>query len=156
MECLAYFMSWTLQELIAPETVIFYDKQWNEIGTKRTASLQTVIVEKTGIREDVWSGSRPIFDCRVAERMSWAASRETSREEDMAYCLLGLFDTNMLLIYGEGAKAFQRLQEEILKRNADHLLLHGDGCLNRDSDILAFWHHIHSAFLRKKKLSLVG
>jgi hypothetical protein len=56
----------------------------------------------------------------VAERMSWAATRKTTRIEDMAYCLLGIFGVNMPLIYGEGIKAFLRLQEEIIKISLDH------------------------------------
>lgn len=59
----------------------------------------------------------------VAQRMSWAANRVTTRVEDMAYCLLGIFDVNMPLLYGEGPKAFQRLQEEIMKVSADQSLL---------------------------------
>lgn len=51
--------------------------------------------------------------------MSWASGRVTTREEDIAYCLLGIFDVNMPLLYGEGGKAFMRLQEEIIKRSND-------------------------------------
>ena len=51
--------------------------------------------------------------------MSWAAHRETSRKEDEAYCLLGLFEVNMPLLYGEEEKAFTRLQEEIIRSNSD-------------------------------------
>lgn len=47
--------------------------------------------------------------------MSWASMRETTRLEDEAYCLLGIFGINMPLLYGEGARAFQRLQHEIIK-----------------------------------------
>ena len=60
-----------------------------------------------------------LYDCSVAERMSWAASRRTTRVEDEAYCLLGLFGVSMPLIYGEGRMAFMRLQEEIIKRSTD-------------------------------------
>lgn len=60
----------------------------------------------------------------VAQKMRWASSRQTTREEDMAYCLLGIFDVHMVLIYGEGLiEAFRRLQEEILKRSDDHSIL---------------------------------
>lgn len=55
----------------------------------------------------------------LAQRMSWAATRETTRIEDEAYSLLGIFDVNMPLIYGEGRKAFLRLQEEIVRRSRD-------------------------------------
>lgn len=51
--------------------------------------------------------------------MSWAANRDTTRPEDEAYCLLGIFDVSMSMIYGEGSKAFQRLQEEILRKTTD-------------------------------------
>lgn len=54
--------------------------------------------------------------------MSWASDRKTTRVEDEAYSLLGIFDVNMPLIYGEGRKAFQRLQEEIVKRSRDQSL----------------------------------
>jgi len=58
--------------------------------------------------------------------MSWAATRETTREEDIAYCLMGIFDANMPLLYGEGLKAFSRLQQEILKESTDQSLLAWD------------------------------
>ncbi|CAN9164075.1 unnamed protein product [Alternaria sp. RS040] len=75
--------------------------------------------------------------------MSWASNRQTKRKEDMAYCLLGLFEVHMPLIYGEGAKAFLRLQEEIIKRNNDLSIfawnsvpqLHGD--IERHTGIFA-------------------
>jgi len=62
---------------------------------------------------------RAITDYSVAQRMSWASGRLTTRTEDIAYCLLGIFDVNMPLLYGEGWKAFRRLQEEIVKHNND-------------------------------------
>ena len=58
-------------------------------------------------------------DVSIAQRMSWASHRSTTRIEDEAYCLLGLFGINMPLIYGEGRRAFLRLQEEILQRSSD-------------------------------------
>ncbi|EXJ53482.1 uncharacterized protein A1O5_13258 [Cladophialophora psammophila CBS 110553] len=64
--------------------------------------------------------SRNLAESSVAQRMSWAASRVTTRAEDGAYCLLGLFGANMSLLYGEGQRAFFRLQEEIIKYNDDH------------------------------------
>jgi hypothetical protein len=51
--------------------------------------------------------------------MSWASKRETTRVEDTAYCLMGLFGVNMLPLYGEGRKAFMRLQLEILRMSDD-------------------------------------
>lgn len=76
----------------------------------------------TGIHGDLLSHKVSIRRASVAERMSWAATRETTREEDIAYCLMGIFAVNMPLLYGEGPKAFSRLQEEIMKQSDDHLL----------------------------------
>lgn len=110
---------WTLQELIAPRKVIFYDRTWNKIGTKW--NLGPAIEAVTGIPNVVLAGSehQMYMHWSVAQKLSWAAGRETSRIEDRAYSLLGLFHVNMPLLYGEGAKAFERLQLEILQKYAD-------------------------------------
>lgn len=111
---------WTLQELIAPEFVEFYAKDWSEIGTK--SSLEPWIAEITGINVYVLRGVSPsVFS--IFERMTWAKYRETTREEDMAYCLLGIFQINMPLLYGEGKKAFKRLQYELLQHHDDLTIL---------------------------------
>jgi hypothetical protein len=111
---------WTLQELLAPRIVTFFDSRWRKLGTKQSCSQQ--ISSATGIPEDVVVG-RPIQTCNVAQRMSWASQRQSTRDEDIAYCLWGLFDVHMSPIYGEGAEnAFLRLQEEILRQSADHTL----------------------------------
>ncbi|KAH7406944.1 HET and ankyrin domain protein [Phaeosphaeria sp. MPI-PUGE-AT-0046c] len=111
---------WTLQELIAPATLIFFDETWTPLGSK--IDLQHAVSECTGIPASVLSGSEHFETFSIAQRMSWAAKRVTTRVEDMAYCMLGLFDINMPLIYGEGENAFMRLQEEILKISEDHSL----------------------------------
>jgi hypothetical protein len=110
---------WTLQELIAPVVVEFYDKDWKEIGTKE--KLRHQIATNTGIDIDVLAGKSP-RSCNVAVRLSWASHRETTRLEDEAYCLLGLFGVNMPLLYGDGQQAFRRLQEEILRVEEDYSL----------------------------------
>lgn len=111
---------WTLQELIAPATLVFFDETWTPLGSK--IDLQRVVSECTGIPAGVLSGAEHFETFSIAQRMSWAAKRVTTRIEDMAYCMLGLFDINMPLIYGEGENAFMRLQEEILKISEDHSL----------------------------------
>jgi hypothetical protein len=103
---------WTLQELLAPKYVEFYAQDWSEIGTK--ASLGSLIKSITGIMH-----LSSFQNASVAEKMSWASRRETTRPEDQAYCLMGLFDVNMPTIYGEGEKAFIRLQLEILSQTND-------------------------------------
>jgi hypothetical protein len=111
---------WTLQELIAPGVVVFYDRDWRDIGTK--TSRQQEISRITGIDIHVLSGNEP-WSCNVAQRMSWASRRMTTRSEDIAYSLMGLFNVNMPLLYGEGGtKAFRRLQEEIMKGEEDYSL----------------------------------
>ncbi|CAG9988231.1 unnamed protein product [Clonostachys byssicola] len=110
---------WTLQELIAPKKVEFYDTEWNYIGEKH--EMASEIRDITGIDKFVIQGS-PLEQVSVAKKMSWAAHRETRRKEDIAYCLFGIFGVNMPLVYGEGSKAFLRLQEEILRRSDDQTI----------------------------------
>jgi Heterokaryon incompatibility protein (HET) len=104
---------WTLQELIAPASVEFFSKDGERLGNK--ASLERHVHEITRIPVPALKGS-PLSDFSITERMSWAESRQTTREEDKAYSLLGIFDVAMPLIYGEGReKALNRLREEIDK-----------------------------------------
>lgn len=110
---------WTLQELIAPRAMSFFDKNWKLFGTKET--LRSTLAGITGIDEP-YLGGADIRTASVARRMSWAAGRITTKVEDIAYSLFGIFDVNMPLLYGEGMKAFQRLQEEILNNIDDHSL----------------------------------
>jgi hypothetical protein len=115
---------WTLQELLAPGLVYFVDKSWKVVlGEKR--KLCYVISEITGIKswvlEQTGTTTRlpALNSCSVAQKMSWAARRTCTRE-DSAYCLIGLFKVQMPLLYGEGGRgAFQRLQQEILKKSTD-------------------------------------
>ncbi|KAL4066286.1 heterokaryon incompatibility protein-domain-containing protein [Scleroderma yunnanense] len=109
---------WTLQEMIAPSDLRFFNKAWQPIGDKRT--LAPTLTGITGVPQhiltDGLSGNRPC----VAQIMSWAADRRTTRVEDRAYSLMGLLDVNMPMLYGEGKKAFQRLQMEIIRVSNDH------------------------------------
>lgn len=116
-DCRWFTRGWTLQELIAPTTLLFFDQDWNPIGTKEELDAEIEII--TGIVPWVLNGLMPLSTIPLAKRMSWAAGRQTCRVEDMAYCLLGIFDVNMPMIYGEGSRAFARLQEEILKKTTD-------------------------------------
>ena len=105
---------WTLQELLAPNFVVFYDQSWVELGTR--SSLSDQISKTTGIKYDHMI--RPLR-ASVAAKMSWASRRRTTRIEDIAYSLMGLFEVNMPLLYGEGRNAFTRLQHEIVKISDD-------------------------------------
>ncbi|ROW05700.1 hypothetical protein VMCG_05161 [Cytospora schulzeri] len=135
---------WTLQELIAPAVVEFYNKDWAEIGTK--VSLSSTLEKITSIPAALFTQAwhtlcaggmarQSLNLLSVAQKLSWAATRKTTRAEDIAYCLMGLFDVHMPLLYGEGeAKAFARLQAEIAKNTNDQSLfawgswLDEDGC----------------------------
>jgi len=103
---------WTLQELIAPVSIEFYSQDGYRLGDRTTLIRQIQWI--TGIAEAALRGS-PLSSFTVEERISWARKRNTKREEDEAYSLLGLFGIHMPLIYGEGRKsALTRLQKEIV------------------------------------------
>ncbi|KAF2828992.1 HET-domain-containing protein [Ophiobolus disseminans] len=108
---------WTLQELIAPKDLIFFDRNWEFRGTResRAGDISTI----TGIPTSVLHQYVELSEIPIAQRFSWASTRETTRVEDRAYSLLGIFDINMAMMYGEGQKAFIRLQEHILSQSAD-------------------------------------
>lgn len=119
---------WTLQELLAPDLVLFFDSDWRPFGSLGTGAvlsnnassfpdLADTVSTVSGIRKEHLSG--PWHSSSIAQKMSWAAKRFTTRIEDEAYCLLGIFGVNMPLLYGEGRKAFQRLQQELVKNSND-------------------------------------
>lgn len=122
---------WTLQELIAPDHVVFYSRSWTHLGTKK--ALSSFLSRITGIDQLCIRKERPLKDYSIAQRMSWAGDRSTTRPEDMAYCLLGIFGINLPLIYGEGNRAFIRLQEEIIRTSDDHSILAFDTILSTNS-----------------------
>jgi hypothetical protein len=104
---------WTLQELIAPASVEFFSQEHDRLGSKQ--SLEEIIHEITKIAIPALRG-KPLSDFKIKERFSWVGDRETKRQEDKAYSLLGIFDISMPLLYGEGReKAFVRLREAIAK-----------------------------------------
>lgn len=112
---------WCLQELIAPSKVEFYAKHWTDIGTRW--SLHETIRDITGIPSSVLLDGDGLQKGSIAQKMSWASQRRTTRDEDEAYCLLGILDVNMPLLYGEGRKAFRRLLSEILREHEDYSFL---------------------------------
>jgi hypothetical protein len=122
--CRWFERGWTLQELIAPSTLHFFDQDWTFIGNRNDLSGQ--ISRRTNIPWEVLM-NRPwplsiqslLTSYPIAMRMSWASGRTTTRPEDMAHSLLGIFNINMPLLYGEGDRAFSRLQEELIKKSND-------------------------------------
>ncbi|KAI0537703.1 hypothetical protein GGR58DRAFT_513583 [Xylaria digitata] len=113
---------WTLQELLAPKNLRFYNSEWHTLGTK--GSMWAILEEITGVPRRFLLGIAELYTAGIAQRMSWAAQRDTKRKEDLAYCLLGVFGVSMPMIYGEGGnQAFFRLQEQIMKISKDDSIL---------------------------------
>jgi hypothetical protein len=119
--------AWTLQELLAPKVVWprvsstkFYSHKWRLLGDKNALVHVVSMITRVPIKYLVGDA---LGGASISMRMSWAAGRQATRAEDIAYSLLGIFDVNMPLLYGEGkTKAFRRLQEEIMKLSEDETL----------------------------------
>lgn len=122
---------WTLQELIAPTIVLFTDCQWNVIGHKEGGQHESTsllphmgpqindrISRRTKVPANVLLDPADLDQVSYEVRLSWMNERHTTRVEDQAYCLLGIFDIYMPLIYGERQQATRRLLNEILRRHA--------------------------------------
>jgi hypothetical protein len=140
---------WTLQELIAPTTMKFYTKGWEVLlagweNDKKNEDLLLKLQDATGIERDHITDFKPGPD-HLREKMIWASQRTTTREEDMAYSLLGIFNVGMYINYGEGGEeAFYRLQEQIIKTTRDKGLFEWYGEPSKQSSMLAshprcFW-----------------
>ncbi|RYP60441.1 hypothetical protein DL770_009997 [Monosporascus sp. CRB-9-2] len=112
---------WTLQELLAPSREVFFAKDWTVLGDRNQLSIS--ISEIARIHIGALRDRSTIWQYSVAQRMSWAADRQTTRQEDVAYCLLGIFNIQMPMLYGEGIDAFQRLQRAIIKITDDQTIL---------------------------------
>ncbi|KIJ59934.1 hypothetical protein HYDPIDRAFT_139883 [Hydnomerulius pinastri MD-312] len=123
---------WTLQELLAPKRMKFFNMKWEpltdqEDDKEEDTPLMDLIVEATGIPEDDIYDFSPAPD-HVDERMSWAAGRRTTRAEDVAYSLMGIFDVSIQIAYGEGAEhAFCRLVEAIMLAGGSSSVLNWAG-----------------------------
>lgn len=118
---------WTLQELLAPTKIVFFSKTWMRLADIGMGGDDKEILRKlsgiTNIAKDVISGEKDPKRVTTSGRISWVAKRNTTRDEDLAYCLMGLFDVHMPILYGEGLKkAFMRLQLEIIKRSSDETI----------------------------------
>ena len=145
LQCEAHFRDskwftrgWTLQELLAPHSVEFYSKEHIKLGNKR--SLERQIHETTGIAIKALRGC-PLSIFSIEERFGWALSRQTTRPEDWAYSLLGIFDVFMPLIYGEGRdRAILRLRVEVGKlqssKNARCFFFLAEVAINQNTRIV--------------------
>ncbi|KAK7967632.1 uncharacterized protein PG986_001909 [Apiospora aurea] len=124
---------WTLQELVAPCSLRFYSATWADLGSReswarqiaRMTSISIELLQQIQHQRGLPDSTRQLLDSySTHKKMGWAAKRVTTRPEDLAYSMIGIFGVSMPLIYGEGrAKAFRRLQEEILKTSYDQSIL---------------------------------
>ncbi|EXJ84345.1 hypothetical protein A1O3_05012 [Capronia epimyces CBS 606.96] len=106
---------WTLQELLAPREMEFFDRHWQPMGTR--AELTADISRITGIEARYLTGTEEFRNASIATRLSWQVGRRTSKEEDIAYSLAGLFGIQFMTSYTEGIyEAFQHLQRKIISR----------------------------------------
>jgi hypothetical protein len=113
---------WTLQELLAPYRIKFFNKYWvplvggeNDIKWEET-ELSKTLERATGVPHDALRRKFKPSPSKVDERMTWAARRKTTRAEDVAYSLMGVFDVSLQIAYGEGGdRAFCRLIEVIMQ-----------------------------------------
>ena len=109
---------WTLQELLAPKARVFFAEDWSEIEDK--GQLVDMVAAITNIDVRLLKNRELMSTFCIAERISWGSKRRTTRNEDVAYSLMGLFNIHMAIIYGEGGvHAFRRLQEEIIRTSFD-------------------------------------
>ncbi|KAF9224474.1 hypothetical protein BS17DRAFT_779877 [Gyrodon lividus] len=122
---------WTLQELLAPARLKFYGKSWIPIShssnDKQDTAILNAISRVTNIPEDDIASFVPGTQ-KVRERMMWASKRRTTRIEDIAYSLIGMFDVSLTIAYGEGDRAFYRLMVEVVQScyEWDIFLFEGD------------------------------
>ncbi|TFK78222.1 hypothetical protein K466DRAFT_437959, partial [Polyporus arcularius HHB13444] len=99
---------------------VFLGKDWRFVGAK--SELAYLLAAVTGIEAEILTHQKRLDAVSVADRMGWASDRETTRAEDRAYSLFGIFGINLPIIYGEGDRAFLRLQKEILQAIPDQSL----------------------------------
>ena len=130
--CKWFKRAWTLQELLAPTNLVFFSKDWSNIGTKD--DLAVVISEVTGIHRDAILYPDRVHRFSIAARMSWASGRKSSKSEDRVYSLLGLFGVNLPIVYGEGEKeTFVKLQHKIIETSDDQSIFAWRSVLNPSS-----------------------
>jgi hypothetical protein len=110
--------------------VKFFDRRWKAIGTRKTLAQHINAITRVDVSilnrdlSSQYEMEDRLQSLSIHSRMVWASKRMTTRPEDRAYSLMGIFQVNMPLLYGEGGnKAFQRLQEEIIKGHDDQSIL---------------------------------
>ncbi|KAF8440521.1 heterokaryon incompatibility protein-domain-containing protein [Boletus edulis BED1] len=142
-----FLRGWTLQELIAPNRLLFFQSDWTLLITsddlpidnyKASSTFRNLITDITGIDDASLTHFDPASRTpTIRQRMSWAAHRKTTEIEDIAYCLMGIFDIHLPVMYGEGTSAFDRLQIEIMAKSDDPSLFDWTGKSSASNSLLA-------------------
>ncbi|KAG1774403.1 heterokaryon incompatibility protein-domain-containing protein [Suillus placidus] len=116
---------WTVQEFIAPKVILFYQNNWtlylgdDTLNHKKSSAIMQELKVATGIDLPAFPAFRPSMS-GAREKLRWASTRITTRQEDIAYSLFGIFDVRLFVDYGEKQdKAFGRLLQEIVARSGD-------------------------------------
>ncbi|KIK69188.1 hypothetical protein GYMLUDRAFT_67860 [Collybiopsis luxurians FD-317 M1] len=119
--CLWFKRGWTVLELLVPDSVTFYDRNWTEIGTREY--LQAIISSITTIPLDAIIKRRPLDEFSIAQRISCFSSRAVTLDEDMTYCMMGILGVHIHPDYGIGAEAaFSKLLRKLLKGSDDQTI----------------------------------
>ena len=127
--------AWTLQELLAPRSVEFFNAEFHAIDSRTT--LAPYIKRATGIDLHYLTGAW-LPKASVGQRLAWASHRKATRPEDIAYSLIGLLGVNIPLLYGEGQNALLRLQTEVIRTSDDESIF---AWMAQSSEPVSGWQH---------------
>jgi tetratricopeptide (TPR) repeat protein len=147
---------WTLQELIAPVSVNFFSSNGFRIGDKRL--LEQLISEITSIPVEALNDNS-LDNYTTSDRIMWARDRDTTEEEDAAYCLLGILGISMHTSYGEGKdKAMARLHFEVQANNRSPFVVpfsRNDRFVGRESQLAELEQRLFGD-IQTKRLGVLG
>lgn len=133
--------AWTLQELLAPRAIRFYDSEWKLYlnDPHHDHRVSPIINAELAAAVSVTSKTISAFhpgDLGVREKLRLASTRSSTKEEDIAYSLFGIFASDLQPNYGEGKDALGRLLEEIVHRSGDITVLAWTGSSSRFNSCL--------------------
>ena len=120
--------AWTSQELLAPKVIRFYTRKWKPYlgdtrpNHKESPEIMRELADAIGVARRTIIAFNP-DNLDVREKLRLASTRNATREEDVAYSLIGIFKSDIQPAYGEGYAALGHLLEEIVARSGDVILL---------------------------------
>ncbi|KAJ8519460.1 hypothetical protein ONZ45_g3573 [Pleurotus djamor] len=147
---------WTLPELLAPKRIKFYLGDWTKMDQRVGRRFDICRVQEEGfdfgaeyvqfLRLVADAATVPVcavkqFSLRThsaPEVFHWISKRITTRPEDLSYCLMGMLDIHIPIIYGEGHEnAFYRLQSACLQSSPSRLIFHWFGMPSPKNSMIA-------------------